>query len=80
MSDKLSLSSEAPPPHAPNPKAKRDKKDMMLSLQAKAEMWYDLGVGVWTKISKIWSSPSPNPCRPIDALGWVWGFLTSITI
>ncbi len=62
------------------PKAKQDKIEMMLLLQAKAEMRYDLGVGVWTKISKIWSPPSPDPCRPIDALGWVWGFLTSITI
>ncbi len=43
---KLSLSSEAPPPHAPNPKAKQDEKDAFVAGKSKrcGKIW-GLGFG-----------------------------------
>jgi hypothetical protein len=51
---------------------KQDEKDAFVA--GKSKNVVQSGGWVLDQISKIWSSPSPNPCRPIDALGWVWGF------
>jgi hypothetical protein len=51
---------------------KRDEKDAFVAGKSR-DVVQSGGWGL-DKISKIWSSPSPNPCRSIDALGWDWGF------
>jgi hypothetical protein len=51
---------------------KQDKKDAFVAGESKDVV--QSGGWVLDQISKIWSSPFPDPCRPIDALGWVWGF------
>jgi hypothetical protein len=46
---------------------KQSKMKKMLLLQAKARDVVRSGGWVFDQISKIWSSPSPDPCQPIDA-------------
>jgi hypothetical protein len=51
---------------------KQDEKDAFIAGKSKDVV--QSGGWVLDQIFKIWSSPSPDPCWPIDALGWIWGF------
>jgi hypothetical protein len=46
------------------------KKDAFIACKSKDVV--QSGGWVLDQISKVWSSPSPDPCRPIDA--YFWGF------